>query len=1121
MDGVTHRLKQATNFFETNKKAYYLLTGRVNVGAGQSVALNIHEGVGNNNLPKEVHHPGYTTFVVASLDPDNVTLSGPPPVTEYGVYQFVTKTLGYRPEILAQEQSNTGLDVNKLDIDVLHENCLFIPNPDGNGGKFCTQLPISRELQTPGQLLSGGSNNDDTTRMNLLYFMNPDELADCFEQGLFHQLEYYSDSFQTTFTARMAVHTQNFKLKNNNKNPTFMQYLIMLQKVLMESFIGIEAFTGSLDVKMGNPDTVYMYMVYKHYVKKIQELTNELTILNTEAANESNPSKIDRNTNIRQRKYTELRRLILEMDVWNYSIQTSKSSETPYLSANHTNFSALGISRDPSDYNTAFDVRRLATYGVMGGTKPPSCYPRWMAHTFSAMKVIEDMPLFNEGEINAAVDINVLLFNESRPTTQQMLIFSNTQSILTSAQQNRAQLANATAQQKLQILLDTRTTPDNNKTVRQELAETTASQNALKNDMRKVREMSNEDFLAFTGTNKSIVRAQQALETINLRLSNRNYRAFEIGDLIEMPITEKAAALREQVRASGQPLTLTELPTEVSVDLPNPKVRIISYTTQNRDNTPDIAYECINLDGTGKRSIFQLSLLSSKSNVALANSNLIQRAIQTVEGVGPQSGVDFKTAARLLGREDGIFKATDPNIDVEEKLYAAKLDVLNSRQLLNNNEAQDIADATIYKMRVYQRAQLESMERIAQIEANQQQLQALTARHGEEYSSESQQDQKYIFMKYELYKRKWRALNRSWNELHKIDAITAQPNGKRPPLETWTQTTGEESSNETLSAPVRVIKVAFALRAFDFVTVKLGLNKNTGLIGNLRNQIFITSQTLADTWNMGVLKSFSEWVAMDPEVSHKSGFYTEEWYSKWLETSRRLNQLVLTQAMETQAQQRQDRTKQRGNEDSRDGTEYLPDRDKRKTTTSSSSSSSSSANSTSNERKDGKGGDDDVEMDMGGGRKKKKTRKRRKNTRRRKKMKGGKKTKNKHKNKKSKTRRKRGGRDCNKILKEEGVCDKKGWMKASRRLHPDKGGDGDKFRNMNECYQENKANLSCSKKENSSPVEQVVSPKKIDKNEGKSVPLSKINTDFSIKNSKVLTKEDPSLPKIKNILGIE
>ena len=35
-----------------------------------------------------------------------------------------------------------------------------------------------------------------------------------------------------------------------------------------------------------------------------------------------------------------------------------------------------------------------------------------------------------------------------------------------------------------------------------------------------------------------------------------------------------------------------------------------------------------------------------------------------------------------------MFLNNDPNIDVEEKLYAAKLDVLHSRQLLDSEEAQ-------------------------------------------------------------------------------------------------------------------------------------------------------------------------------------------------------------------------------------------------------------------------------------------------------------------------------------------------------------------------------------------------------------------------------------------------
>ena len=1099
VSGVTQRLQNATNFFETNKKVFYLFTGRVNVGTGQSVALQIHPGQGNNSLPTGMHHPGYTTFVVAILQPDNTTLVGPPPITEFGVYPFVAKTYGYLPDVLASEPANAPLDPLKLNLGVLQENCLFVPN-QGGGGHFCMQVPISREIQTPGQLLSGASNNDDSTRMNLLFYMRPDELADCFDQGLFHQLEYYSDKFKTTITARLAVHTQNFKLKNDNREPTFIEYLTMLHKVVLESFTGVEAFTADVDVRMGKPDTVYMYMVYKHFVIKIQDLTNELTVLNTEAADPSlTQAKLNANTSIRQRKYTQLRRLIQEMDLWNYAIQTSKSPTTPYENANYTNFSALGISRDPSDYNTPFGFRKLATYGVMGGTKPTSCYPRWMAHTWSAMKVVENMPSFNETQLNAAVDLNVLLFNESRPTTQQMLIFSNTQSILASAQQNRAQLAQASPQEKLQILLDTRTTPGNNKTVREELSETTAAQAALQADMMTVRNMSNEEFLAFTGMNKSVVRAQQALANINAKLRDRNYQAFDVGDMVEEPITEKAEALQASLQG---PLTLTNLPTNVSSDLPNPKVRITAISDEPLDNLPDINYTCVNPDGSGARSVFQVALLSSQSNVALANSNLIKRAIQTVEGVSAQSGLDPASAARLLGRESGVFKPSDPNIDVEEKLYAAKLDILHSRQLLDNEEAQARADATIYKMRVYQRAQMDAMERIAQMEANQQQLQALTEQQGIEYTSESQADQKYIFMKYELYKRKWQSLNRSWNELHRIDAVAAQPDGKRPPLETWAQTTGQDSSNSSLSAPVRVIKVAFALRAFDFVTGRLGLS-TTGdsIMGALRTNIFITTQSLADTWNMGVLKSFSEWAAMDPEVARKD-FYNEAWYAKWLETSRRLNQMVIEQAMAERARKAEEERQQRlleaheaqkaqRDSEHKDGDEVPTYDDEgakvgdvRQRADSASSSSSSSSITNNNQGSSKKDGDDGDEMDIdqGGGRRKKKTRKRRKKTRRRKKMKGGKKTKNKRKKKKkSKTRKKRGGEQdlskeqCKNEFIKSNICgDNKRtkYRKFSVKNHPDKNpkDKGLAFKTLNTCLNKyydgnakelNKAKFEC------------------------------------------------------------
>ena len=445
MAQATQRLSAATNFFETNKKVFYLFTGRINVGAGRSIALRIAPGAGNPQLSAVTRQgggsatlvPGYTSFVVARQNPDG-SLLGPPPSTEYGTYAYLTQTLGTPPQRL-QELAQAGdrsFHPELLDPNTLLQNCLYVQDANTGMGYYYTQIPVSREVLPADQGLSG--NLDDHTRMNLLYFMNPPELADCFEQGLFHQLEYYSDKFHTSISARWKVHLANHAL-TSSQPPTFMEKFAMLRQVLMESFTGIEVWTAGLDVAMGNPDTVYLYMVYKHFVRLIQKLTNELIMLNTNAANAVQGQEGRLNA-ARDKKYTELRAAIKEMDAWNYSVQTSRTED--YMSANHTNFSALGISRDPSDFTTPYSTRRMATYDIMGGTKPPSCYPRWMANTFSAMKAVEDsVGAQAQQQLDAAVDLNVLLFNQSRPTTKQMLIFGNTQSILASAQQNRDQLA--------------------------------------------------------------------------------------------------------------------------------------------------------------------------------------------------------------------------------------------------------------------------------------------------------------------------------------------------------------------------------------------------------------------------------------------------------------------------------------------------------------------------------------------------------------------------------------------------------------------------------------------------------------------------------------------------------
>ena len=1010
MAQATQRLSAATNFFETNKKVFYLFTGRINVGAGRSIALRIAPGAGNPQLSAVTGQatlvPGYTSFVVATQNPDG-SLLGPPPSTEYGTYAYLTQTLGTPPQNLQQlaVAGDRTFHPELLDPNTLLQNCLYTRDANTGMGYFYTQIPVSREVLPADQVVSG--NPDDHTRMNLLYFMNPSELADCFEQGLFHQLEYYSDKFHTSISARWKVHLANHAL-TNSQPPTFMEKFTMLRQVLMESFTGIEAFTGGLDVAMGNPDTVYLYMVYKHFVKLIQKLTNELIMLNTNASNAVQGQEGRLNA-ARDKKYTELRAAIKEMDAWNYSVQTSRAED--YMSANHTNFSALGISRDPSDFTTPYSTRKMATYDIMGGTKPPSCYPRWMANTFSAMKAVEDtVGAQTQQQLDAAVDLNVLLFNQSRPTTQQMLIFGNTQSILAEAQRNRDQLLAATPQEKLRLLSETRATSDNQTTVGQEMAKTNTAQAAHNAAVLEVMAMSDDDFFALTGMQKARIRAQRALQVLTQKLQNRNYQAFNEGDMVEMPIAEKAAQIRAAVKA-GQ-LTQTSLPSEVGSNLPNPKVRIKQggINTAAKDGIPDIVYTCSGPNGD--ISIFQLALLSSSSNVALANENLIKRAMQG--DVSPNTGIDAQTAASLLGRTDGIFTPTAGNMDIEERLYAAKLEVLQARELLNDQEAQHRADATILQMKRYQRAQEAAMRQIVQLQLNERQLAALTEQQGNANHTERQERQAYIFKKYQLYKRKWMALNRSWNELHRLDAVNVRQDGTRPALPTWSETTGAQASQSAITAPVRVLKVGIALRTFDFVTRNLGLANDdpTSLTNRLRSTVFETDETLETTWNNGVLKSFSQWASTDPEVAGNA-FYSEAWYASWLEQSRRLNQLVVDQVMEEQQQIEQQQAAQKQAvqqaeevrqaqrvSEHKEGDEFLPDGRRKQP-----SSSSSSTTTTTNTGSSNNDGDGDAMMQ--GGRRKKKTRKRRK------KMKGGKKTKSKRKNKKKKkkikTRRKNGG----------------------------------------------------------------------------------------------------------------
>ena len=206
MAQATQRLSAATNFFETNKKVFYLFTGRINVGAGRSIALRIAPGAGNPQLSAVTRQggveatlvPGYTSFVVARQNPDG-SLLGPPPSTEYGTYAYLTQTLGTPPQNLQQlaVAGDRTFHPELLDPNTLLQNCLYTQDANTGMGYFYTQIPVSREVLPADQGVS--SNTDDHTRMNLLYFMNPSELADCLNRGYFINWNIIVTSFIRVF----------------------------------------------------------------------------------------------------------------------------------------------------------------------------------------------------------------------------------------------------------------------------------------------------------------------------------------------------------------------------------------------------------------------------------------------------------------------------------------------------------------------------------------------------------------------------------------------------------------------------------------------------------------------------------------------------------------------------------------------------------------------------------------------------------------------------------------------------------------------------------------------------------------------------------------------------------
>ena len=848
-------------YFDAANNVFLCLTGRTKPGVGQVVRTEIEAGQGPQDL-RAMTPAGFTTFVVCQ-GADYST----PPIEQYGCYPMLARDLiGDLPP-----QSINAIELQG----------------DANA-RYVIQLPMSHE--------GGGSGPNDPareTRLNVCFFMNPDELQNLMEQGLFHHLEYYSENFMPTFLQRYNI------LRQGAAN--FRAQVGAMMQAILETFTTVPAFSAYAAVQQGNPDAMYLYMAFKFYTTKIMELTNELTALNTKMATQVVTQDLLRTQETLYRKLVDL---IYEMDVWNFIIQTVPQGRTQ-IDVGFWNFSAFGISRALRQGQEV-----LASY--KNRTKPWSCYPRFMYQTFYQLRQVEQQQEITNQQLNQAVDAAVARFNASNPSALDLIRFGNTQSVLRYAFLNRDDVRNLPPQQKLQML--TETYANKEQTVGQAMIAQNASNSRLAGFIARAAGMTPATFLQVTGQQKSALRAQSYIQELEQQ-RQRRIPAFNINDVIQLPNQEQISQIESTVGTQQFRIGMS-----VASQAANPRIIIKNANNQGQH----ITYTYKRLDAQGRevgddQEIQEFYLLGAKQNVAKANQNLVLRAINASQG-GASAGLTPQDAARILGARH--FEQSDLSVDVDVAFYQATLQEINNRELFdaegNATAAARRADGVTLMMAEQLRAQQQQMQEQLQILRNNAQLAALTQPQGQPYWSDLNWQQEYYYQKYLLYKKKFKALQKSWNILASLDQIQRAPNGDRPPLPTWERVTvgqvGERvSQSGPLSVSIRVINTGWCLAAFDLATRVALPASLANMAQQLRTTVFGSAQTLAQTWNNGRLLSFGEWATIDSELSNRAQTeaarrgqlltaYDQAWYDRYVAMKelekqraqdRQVNQVVL------------------------------------------------------------------------------------------------------------------------------------------------------------------------------------------------------------------------------------
>ena len=958
LEHIARRMENATNFYNTSQEAALLFWGRNKPGEGQIIETRIEQGMGPAELV-------------------SVTPAG---FTAYWVYKE-----GQAPGSSMDFWTHPTLGSELVGI---HPPASINAIQSGSSDNYFIMLPMSWE--------GGGQSSGQQarqSRMNLLFFMNPTELQNLMEEGLFHRLEYYSDAFQPTFNQRYA----EIKASMGDGDIPFRHKCMAMFKAVLETFTTTTAFTGDARVKLGRPDALYIYLSYKFYVKQIMGLTNELTVLNTRIENLPDESGRAGLMKTQRHLYIRLMNVIKEMDVWNFVMQTVPAGKTP-TDVGYWNFSALGISRFPG-------TTQIATYTY--GTKPYSCYPRWMYQTFQQLEIASNRPPFNPQQQDLAVNARVFQFTEEMPSALEMLRFKNFQSMSQYALMNREEIAGMAPEQKLEMLQHT--WANKTQSVKDAMEEQAKADDILNDYIARAAAMTDDEFLQITSQNKATVRARNALQDLQ-EARAKLIPAFNNGQRLFLPQQQQLEALRASV---NPPIGQNPFGTQVGVLVENPMIQIVA--PPERESAPPIMYSYKRLNEAGGQigdtlEIEEEFLLALKKNVAIANKNLIKRAILTQEeGQRVSSsnvsshGLDAEAAARILGVRQ--FERSVINqggvVDMDVKYYSAQLQEADNKELIDGNgnatAAARKADGVTLMMKTNLMVQRQAYLDAHRLLQEKIQKTAMTTKQGEAYWTDRAWAQEYVYQKYELYKKKWKALQTSWRSVARIDGIAVDPDApkgqNRPPLPLWNESRAWFVGGSVLDSPMRVINTTFCVAAFDTVFSRFqGLKTFTSA---LRENVFGREQTLAQTWNNGMLLSFGYWARNDAELStdafkfqgkklgpvHGQGtVYDQAWYDNYVTRLEGFKQ------------------QQKEQDDARRIAEQAEKRRQEQEALAKSASEFQAVGQQQRARR--RVGDGDDEMNMGGGRRKKKTRSKKMRSR---------------KKKTRKTRNKRGGETPTKV----------------------------------------------------------------------------------------------------------